>query len=168
MHQEKIQQTEYKRSPDNPKRWRISISCSKWFSKNFREKLRIPRTTLRRESTVRIENLSEESHGDGEEFQTEETKDDEGINKDFWAHAEARKEFQLSSSYWTEKFNCTCREKNHILFHCVILMSPGQLVQIWRLLSKNEFLIIGMSIRTEICQIRGRVSQDIRYLSKLL
>ena len=30
-----------------------------------------------------------ESHGDREEFQ--ETKDDEGINKDFWAHAEAQK-----------------------------------------------------------------------------
>ena len=28
----------------------------------------------------------------------------------------------LSSSYWTEKFNCTCQEKNHILFHCVILI----------------------------------------------
>ena len=49
--------------------------------------------------------LSGESHGDREEFQPEETKDDEGINKDFWAHAEARKECHVSSSYWTEKFN---------------------------------------------------------------
>ena len=49
--------------------------------------------TLTREYTVRRENLSGESHGDGEEFQPEESKDDEGINKDFWAHAEARKEF---------------------------------------------------------------------------
>ena len=49
--------------------------------------------TLRRESTVRRENLSGESHGDRDEFQPEETKDDEGINKDFWAHAEARKDF---------------------------------------------------------------------------
>ena len=29
-----------------------------------------------------------------QEFQPEETKDDEGINKDFWAHAEARKELR--------------------------------------------------------------------------
>ena len=36
--------------------------------------------TLRRESTVKRESQ--------EEFQLEETKDDEGINKDFWAHAE--------------------------------------------------------------------------------
>ena len=55
--------------------------------------------TLRRESTARRENLSGESHGDGEEFQPGETQDDEGFNKDFWAHAEARKEFHLSSSY---------------------------------------------------------------------
>ena len=41
--------------------------------------------TLRRESTVRRENLSGESQGDREEFQLEETKDDEGINKDFWS-----------------------------------------------------------------------------------
>ena len=47
--------------------------------------------TLRRESTERIENVSGESHGDREEFRPEETKDDEGINKDLWAHAEARK-----------------------------------------------------------------------------
>ena len=33
---------------------------------------------------------AEKSHGDREEFQPEEIKDDEGIKKDFWAHAEAR------------------------------------------------------------------------------
>ena len=68
--------------------------------------------TPRRESTVRGENLSGQSHGDREEFQTEQTKDDEGINKNFWADEEARKEFHSSSSCWTEKFDCTCREKN--------------------------------------------------------
>ena len=49
--------------------------------------------TLRRESIARRENLSGESHGDREEFQPEETKDDDGISKDFWAHAGARKVF---------------------------------------------------------------------------
>ena len=86
-------------------------------AKNIRKKQRVLRTTLRREYTARRENLSRESHGDWEEFQPEETKGDERINKDFWAHAEARKEFHLSSSYSTEKFNCSCGEKNHILFH---------------------------------------------------
>ena len=51
--------------------------------------------SLRRESIVRRENLSGESHGDREESQPEETKDDEGINKDFWALAGARREFHL-------------------------------------------------------------------------
>ena len=41
--------------------------------------------TLRRKSTVRRENLSGESHGDREEFQPEETKDDAGIHKDIWS-----------------------------------------------------------------------------------
>ena len=40
---------------------------------------------------MRRKNLSGESQGVREEFQPEETKDDEGINTDFWAHAEARK-----------------------------------------------------------------------------
>ena len=62
----------------------------------------------------------------------------------------------------------TCQEKNHILFHWIILMSPGQLVQIWRLHKKSEFLIIGMSTRTEICQIRGRFSQHLRHWMELL
>ena len=49
--------------------------------------------TLRGEFTVERKNLNEESQGDREEFEPEETKDDEGINKDFGAHAKARKEF---------------------------------------------------------------------------
>ena len=53
---------------------------------------------LGRESTVKKENLNGESHGDREEFQPEETIDDEGINKDFWVHPEAQKEFHLSST----------------------------------------------------------------------
>ena len=39
--------------------------------------------TLRRESTVRRENLSGESHGDREEFQPEETKDDAEARSDY-------------------------------------------------------------------------------------
>ena len=76
--------------------------------------------TLRRESTVRRESLSGESHGDREEFQPEETKDDEGIKKGLWAHAEARKEFHLSSL--NREVQLTCREKNHSLFHKIYII----------------------------------------------
>ena len=41
--------------------------------------------TLRRQSTVRRENLSGESLDDREEFRPEETKDDARIHKDFWS-----------------------------------------------------------------------------------
>ena len=70
------------------------------------------------------------------------------------------------SSCWTKKFNCICREKNRVPFHWVLLMSPGQLMQIWRLYKERKFMTIRMSTRTEICQIRGRVSQDLRYLNE--
>ena len=40
--------------------------------------------TLRRESTVKRENLSGESHGDREEFRPEESEDDAEARKDFW------------------------------------------------------------------------------------
>ena len=53
--------------------------------------------TLRRETTVRRENFSGESHGDREEFQPDEKEDDAGIHKDSWAHAEARKDFYAIS-----------------------------------------------------------------------
>ena len=43
-HQNVFQKTEHQRSPDNPKRWRICFSCSRWFSKIIRKRLRIPRT----------------------------------------------------------------------------------------------------------------------------
>ena len=50
------------------------------------ERLRVPRTHSETgESTVRRENLSGEPHGDREEFQFEETKDDAEARKDFWS-----------------------------------------------------------------------------------
>ena len=41
--------------------------------------------SLRREHTEKRENLSEESQGDKEEFQPEETKDDAETQEDFWS-----------------------------------------------------------------------------------
>ena len=39
-----FQKTECEGSSENPKRWRICIFCSRWFTKNIRKKLQIPRT----------------------------------------------------------------------------------------------------------------------------
>ena len=91
---------------------------------NYREETtyEFQEPTLRWESTVRRENLSGESHGDREEFQPEETEDDEVINKDFGLVQKLGKNlilfqrFHFTIKYRTEKFNCACREKNHILF----------------------------------------------------
>ena len=46
----------------------------RWFSKIIRENYKFRELTLRRESTMRTENFSGESHGDREEFQLEENK----------------------------------------------------------------------------------------------
>ena len=43
-HRNIFHKTEYKRGPDNPKRWRVCISCGRLFTKIIRKKLRILRT----------------------------------------------------------------------------------------------------------------------------
>ena len=50
-----------------------------------RETTNSKKPTLRRESTVRRENLSGESQGGGEELRPEESEDDAEARKEFWA-----------------------------------------------------------------------------------
>ena len=47
-------------------------------------------------------------------------------------------------------------------------MSTGQLTPMWMWHKKNELMTIGMSTEIEICQIRGQVSRDSHYWTKLL
>ena len=61
MYQKKSQKTECERSPDNPKRWRICLSCGRWSSKLSGRDNEFKEPTLRREYTVRRENLGGES-----------------------------------------------------------------------------------------------------------
>ena len=143
------QKTERKGSPDNPQRRRICIAA-----KLPERDYEFQEPTLRRKFTVRRENLSGESQGDKEEFQSEETKDDAEARKDFWS---------ILGDFIYRR-----RKKNLSLFHWSILMSSSQLVQIWTLHKKNELMTVGMSTEAEICQIRGRVSQDFSCWTKLL
>ena len=75
--------------------------------------------TLRREFTVRRENLSGESHGDREEFELEESEDDAEARKNFWSiqedfiyrhHIEPRVQLYVlkeeSCPYFTEVHWC--------------------------------------------------------------
>ena len=159
------QKTECKRSPDNPKKdWEFIFPVADGSAKLSGREYEFQEPALRREPTVRRENLSGESEGDREEFQPEETKDDLEIHKDFWS---IQGDFIYRHHIFRE-FNYTCREKNHFQFHWSSLMSSGQFILIWTLHKKNELMPIGMSTETEICQIRGRVSQDIHYWTKLL
>ena len=135
-----FQKTECERSPDNPKRWRICISCGRWFSKITKEKLRIPRTHSEtgihredRESQRRISwRLGRVSTWRNERWRRNQIRIF-GLTQKLGKTFKLIQRFRLSSSYWTETFNYTCREKNHILFHWITLLSWAQLMQIWRL-----------------------------------
>ena len=116
--------------------------------------------TLRREFTVSRENLSGESQGDREEFQSEETKVDAEAREDSWS---IQGDFIYRHHIQNQEFNDTCRKKNHSLFHWSILTSSGQLILTWTKQKENELTTIGTSTEAEICQIRGRCSQDLHY-----
>ena len=114
--------------------------------------------TLRRESTGRREKLSGESHGDREEFQPEERKDDARIQEDFWS---VQGDFIYRHHFEPRVQLLVPREES-------FPMSSGQLIPTWTQHKKNELMTIGMSTETKICQIHGPDSQDLHYLTKLL
>ena len=118
--------------------------------------------TLRRESTIRRQNLSGESHGDREEFQPEESKDDAEIHK--------TGPFKVISSIvitMNLEFTSVCRKFfEHFLFHWNILMWPDLRTVIWTSCKRSVMTIIGISIWTETCQTHGKVSQSLHYWKK--
>ena len=118
------QMIECKRSPENTNRRRICISCGRWYGKIIRKGLRVPRTPLpRREQT------GGEIHGDREESQPAEQKDESEARKDFWSFQE------ISSTVITlnREFNFMYQKKKHSPFQWNTLVSQGPLVQIWTL-----------------------------------
>ena len=115
--------------------------------------------TVQRESTVRSKNLSGESHGDRKEFQPEETKDDEEIPKDFWSiqgdfiyrhHIEPRVQLYVPRE---ESFPMPLK-------YIDVIRSTHTDLDVAQ---EKELMTIRMSMETDICQIPGRVSQDLRY-----
>ena len=145
-----------------PKRQIICISCG--FSKIIREKLRIPRT-----------------HSDtgnpqyGERISAENLK---AIGKSFNLQKQqmTRKHGKTSGLFMeisyiviklNREFNFSCQERNQSQNHWNTLMSSGQLIPIWTWHKKNELMTIGMSMEREICLIRGRISPDLHYWTKL-
>ena len=74
--------------------------------------------TLRRESTVKRENLSGESQGDREEFRREESEDDAEARKDWCVF----KENFIYCHHIEPRVQLTCREKNHSSFHKIYIL----------------------------------------------
>ena len=110
--------------------------------------------TQRRKPTVRSEVLSEKLEGESGEPQPTESKEDAEARADFWSiqgdfiychHNEPRVHLHVSKE---ETF-----PKN-------TSMLQGLLTLIWTSCKKNVLMTTGMSIRTEVCQIPGKESQN--------
>ena len=157
------QKTECERSLDNPKRWRICISYGRWFSKIIRKKLRIPRTHsetgINRKERISAENLM----AIGKSFNLKRQKVTQKLGKIFGLFKEIscivlilNRQVQLyvprKESYPTPLSNIDV-----ISATCADLETA----------QRSEFMTIGMSIRTKICQIRGRVSTRFTLLSEV-
>ena len=115
--------------------------------------------TLRRQSTVRRENLSGESQGVREEFQPEEPEADAGIHKGFFGPFKVISFMVITLN---REFNYMCPKEESFPI-------PQKKIEFMRsthtdlkLHKKNELMTIGMSTETEVCQIRGKASQDLR------
>ena len=68
--------------------------------------------TLGRESTVRRENLSGDSHGDWEEFRPEELEDDAEARKDSWSIPG----YFICCHHIGPRVQLMCQDKNHSFF----------------------------------------------------
>ena len=121
--------------------------------------------TLRREPTARRENLSGEYHGDWEEVQPEETKDDAEAREHFWSiqgdfiyrhHIEPRSSIlrvdKRIISYSTELYWC----------HQVNLCRSVDCTR------RTTGWILGCWQQQKYVRVMDWISQDLRYWTKLL
>ena len=69
-------------------------------------------------------------------------------------------EISFAVTTWNPESNCTCREKNHSLFHWNILTLPELLTLRWIWCRRNILTISGTLMEQENNRMHGRVSQD--------
>ena len=158
MHQKYISETDCKRNPDNPQKMNefvfpVADGSPKLSGRDYE----FQEPTLRRESTVRRENFSRESHGVGEEFPPEETKDD----------AETRKDFSSIQGDFIYihliEPRVQLEEESFLVPLNYIGVRRSTYTDLEIAQEKNELMTIGMSTEIEICQIRRRISQDLHF-----
>ena len=125
--------------------------------RNSQGKTEFREPTLRRAQTVRSEGFSKELQGELGESQPAEPIDD----AEAWCDLGRSKVTSSIVITMNLTFNSMCRRKKHHLFHWNTLMQQGLLTLIWTSCKRNVSMTIGMSIRTEVCQIRGKASQSL-------
>ena len=93
-----------------PKRWRICVSCGRWFSNIIRKRLRIPRTHSETEGErISAENLK----AIGKSFNLKKQKMTRKLRKTSGLF----KETLFTVIILNREFNDTCQKKSHSLFH---------------------------------------------------
>ena len=61
---------------------------------------------------------------------------------------------------WNTESNCTCRLKNHSLFHWKTLTLPERAIQLWMWCRRNVLTITGTLMATDNCRMHGQVPRD--------
>ena len=141
------------RSLDITKGRRIHIPNCRWYSKIVGERKRIPGT----HSKAGSEDLSGELQGEPEGPQRASSNDDAG------------KTIGLFKVTWfivitmNLEFNSMCPTKKHSIFHWNRSMLRESLTQIWIGCKQSELMTTEMSMKTQVCLILGKDSQNSPY-----
>ena len=96
-------------------------------------------------------------------FQYDSTRDDEEAESDFWTLLQV---ISFIAIMWNPESNCTCRQKNHFLFHWSASMLPEPQIRHLMYCWEHQLMITGTQMEKENCQMHGQASQDSFYWMK--
>ena len=136
----KLDATDFLSSKNQRRSTQKMMNSSRWYSNIVGWGLRTEEPTLGREPTVRAE-----------------PTDDAGARADIWSI-----QGDLNCRHHSE-FSTLRAEGRNIPYSGSTLMLPGQHILIWMCYKKRGLTIIGMSLRTEVCQILGQDSRSPLY-----
>ena len=160
-----FQNTECTRTLDNPKRWRICISCGRWFSKIIREKTTNSKNPLWDGNPPWGERTSAENlMAIGKSFNLKKQKMTKESIRIFGLTQKLGETFEVIMLNQEVQLHLPRKES------CPIPLSSFDVTRSTyadlETVQEKKFVTIRMSTRTEICQIRGRSFTRIALLNE--
>ena len=155
--------TQKKYWPD--KNWGIHIPNSRWYSKIVRKRLRILSTHSEEVNRPRGVRISVEKNKANRESLNQQNLQTTLKPVPVFARSKVTSSIVIAMNL---EFNSTCLRKKHSPFHWNTLMLQSLLTLIWTSCKRNVSTTIGMSFRTETCQIPGEDWQSSLYWKKNL